>query len=262
MSNVTSMNYIFSNSKRVNNSLYTNINLAINLPVNEQLCDITYAFYSSASSFTQGQSGGVNFSFNGKGSAAYLFQEYGGYQNNTSYHPNTYVSNLNLPYVTNLSYAFNYNSYLTGISFLTTGPNLLNTSYMFSNCTRLVNVPAFDTSGVIDAKYMFQNCSSLIEAPALDFSGMSSSASCGSSNNPLYNIFYGCSNLEQVHFRNIRVSFDILQSTKFTREALLEIIGNLVDVGAERTLHMGDTNKAKLTAEDIALATAKGWSII
>lgn len=57
---------------------------------------------------------------------------------------------------------------------------------------------------------------------------------------------------------NIKTSLDISYSTNFAREALVEIIGNLIDVGSSRTLHMGSTNLSKLTEEDIAVATAKG----
>ena len=99
---------------------------------------------------------------------------------------------------------------------------------MFSQCTRLTSVPSFDTSNVEDMGYMFD----------------------------------GCSNLETIHMINIGDSLDIHSSTKFTREALLEIIGNLKTVTTTKRLTMGATNLAKLTEEDKAIATNKGWTLV
>ena len=60
---------------------------------------------------------------------------------------------------------------------------------------------------------------------------------------------------------NIGTYLNINSSTKFTREALLEIIGNLKTVTTTKRLTMGATNLAKLTEEDKAIATNKGWSL-
>ena len=59
----------------------------------------------------------------------------------------------------------------------------------------------------------------------------------------------------------MKVSFYIDASTKFTREALVEIIGNLAEVTSTQTLTMGSTNLAKLTDDDKAVATGKGWTL-
>lgn len=78
-----------------------------------------------------------------------------------------------------------------------------------------------------------------------------------------YYLFYGNTVLRAIHIKNINYNFRINVSTQFTREALIEIIGNLVDrTGTTaKTLTMGATNLAKLTAEDIAVATDKNWTI-
>ena len=60
---------------------------------------------------------------------------------------------------------------------------------------------------------------------------------------------------------NIGANLDIHYSAKFTREALLEIIGNLKTVTTTKRLTMGATNLAKLTEEDKAIATNKGWTL-
>ena len=61
---------------------------------------------------------------------------------------------------------------------------------------------------------------------------------------------------------NINANLKISHSTKFTRDALLEILGNLKpQTSASKTLTMGETNLAKLTDEDKAIATNKGWTL-
>ena len=48
---------------------------------------------------------------------------------------------------------------------------------------------------------------------------------------------------------------------KLSRESLLSIINNLEVVSGE-TLTLGSVNLAKLTDDDIAIATNKGWSVV
>ena len=73
-------------------------------------------------------------------------------------------------------------------------------------------------------------------------------------------IFKNCTSLEEIHMININTDLDISASTKFTREALVEIIGNLkAQTSGNKTLTMGATNLAKLTEADKKIATDKGW---
>ena len=78
-----------------------------------------------------------------------------------------------------------------------------------------------------------------------------------------YYFFKGNTALSKLHFTDIHGSLDISVSTQFTREALLEIIGNLRNMtgSTSLTLTLGATNLAKLTEEDIALATEKNWTV-
>lgn len=83
------------------------------------------------------------------------------------------------------------------------------------------------------------------------------------SKNGSFYFFKGNTALSKLHFTDIYGSLDISVSTQFTREALLEIIGNLRDMtgSTSLTLTLGETNLAKLTEEDIALATEKNWTV-
>ena len=99
---------------------------------------------------------------------------------------------------------------------------------------------------------MFYGCSSLTTVPQFDVSNVKDMGS----------MFSGSSSLEEIHMININANLNISASTKFTREALLEIIGNLkAQTSGTKTLTMGATNLAKLTEEDKAIATNKGWTL-
>ena len=109
---------------------------------------------------------------------------------------------------------------------------------------------------------MFRGCSSLVSIPLLD---------CGkvtSTYNILNPSYYG----DQVHltymggFKNIKVDFDIRKAPNLTVQSLMNVINNLYDfVGngesTTRTLKLGTTNLNKLTDEQKAVATNKGWSL-
>ena len=123
--------------------------------------------------------------------------------------------------------------------------------FMFQNCSSLTSVPLFDTSKVTYMGYMFYNCSSLTSVPSFDTSKVTY----------MGYMFQNCSSLETIHMINIDANLDISSSTLFTREALLEIIGNLKTVTTTKMLTMGETNLAKLTEEDKAIATNKGWTL-
>lgn len=127
----------------------------------------------------------------------------------------------------------------------------VNMSNMFDSCNKLKNVPLLDTRRVTNMNQMFEYCSNLVSIPAFDVSNVSTMA----------DMLYECSKLETIHMKNINTNLTIKSSTLFTREALLEIIGNLKTVTSTKTLTMGSTNLAKLTDEDKAIATNKGWTL-
>ena len=123
---------------------------------------------------------------------------------------------------------------------------------MFSGCSKLTNIPKFDTSNVTIMDYMFEDCRKLTIIPQFDIAKVTSAGG----------MFRSCYNLEAIHMININANLNISASTKFTREALLEIIGNLKpQTSGTKTLTMGSTNLAKLTDEDKAIATNKGWTL-
>ena len=124
-------------------------------------------------------------------------------------------------------------------------------SFMFQYCKKLKTIPKLDTSNVKNMSYMFNLCKDLTSVPNIDAFKVTN----------MYFMFYECNHLEEIHMINIGDDLDIHFSTLFTREALLEIIGNLKTVTRTKTLTMGATNLAKLTDEDKAIATNKGWTL-
>ena len=130
--------------------------------------------------------------------------------------------------------------------------NVTSMDSMFYNCSSLTTVPLFDTSNVTDMSYMFNYCYQLTTVPRFDTSNVTK----------MSYMLNSCVRLEEIHMININANLDISPSTKFTREALLEIIGNLkAQTSGSKKLTMGATNLAKLTDEDKAIATNKGWTL-
>ena len=177
------------------------------------------------------------------------FFEHGGKMTNTNY--------ADLSYPLHYSDTENVTKFIemfSGCPNLTTVP-LLDTSKattmyrMFHNCPNLTTIPAFDTSNVTNMGEMFFGCTILTTIPAFDTSKVTW----------MGDMFSGCTNLTAIHMTGITADLDISVSTKFTREALVEILNNLGT--SYRTLTMGSTNLAKLTEDDKAIATSKNWRL-
>jgi surface protein len=121
---------------------------------------------------------------------------------------------------------------------------------MFNGCTSLTSIPLLDTSKVTNMQNTFRY-TALTSIPALNASKVTG----------FYSTFENTTTIEEIHMTGMKVSFDIHYSTKFTREALLEIINNCATLTSAQTLTMGSTNLAKLTKEDQQMATNKGWTL-
>lgn len=205
------------------------------------------------------------------------------------------VPALNTSNVTNMGLMF------AGCESLTTVP-LLNTSNvtemggMFSGCHSLVEIPTLDTSKGKFLAAMFAGCSSLKQIPLLntksctDINGMFEGCTSletvpildASNVGDISKIFKDCPSLVMlgglknlgmdyssayyIHANKSEYTLDLSYSPLLTHDSLMNIINNLYDIKSKgvkpQTLQLGDTNKAKLTAEEIAIATDKGWNVI
>ena len=148
--------------------------------------------------------------------------------------------------------------------------NITNISNMFYQCVALTDIPQFDTSKVNTIEGMFRGAVNLETVPLLDCSSV---VHCT-------NAFYGCSGLKNVgglkdigkayltttSENYIEYMVDFSNSRELTHDSLMNIINNVYDIASAgvktQTLKLGSRNTPKLTAEEIAIATNKGWNVI
>ena len=131
--------------------------------------------------------------------------------------------------------------------------NVTNMKSMFDNCPHLTTIPSLDTSKVTNMNRMFYNCMKLPIIPSLDTSNVTD----------MGNMLSYCDSLTKISMTNICADLDIHWSTKMTREALLEVLGNLKDLtgSTSKKLTLGSTLLTKLTDEDKSIATNKNWTL-
>ena len=126
---------------------------------------------------------------------------------------------------------------------------------MFYNCNSLTTIPQFNTSSLYSANLMLAGCSKLISVPLLDFTKAEQ----------LRSMLLACSELVELGgFTNLSVNLDLSSSRKLTADSIMNVINEAKDLsgtGGTATLTLGSTNIAKLTEEQIAIATSKGWTI-
>lgn len=160
--------------------------------------------------------------------------------------------------VQDMSYMFNGCSNLINLSDI----GALNTNQvrymtsMFQDCGSITGlVLTFDTRNVVSFSDMFKGCSKL---ESLTFNGdyfNMSKASC-------YGIFDGCTSLKNVvgSITGIRVSID-LSSCPLTRISAMVFINGLDTITTSQIITFSQITYNTLSAEDIAIATNKGWTV-
>ena len=153
-------------------------------------------------------------------------------------------------------------------------------NYAFWNCINITDIKFPKNLNEI-RQYCFRECRSLtsINIPygvttlgnfAFMFCDSLKSAIIPSSVTYTNAIFYDCKALEFVTLGEGKETFncnglDLSASTLYSKETILSWIDALVDRKAlglyEYTLTIGATNLAKLTPEEIAVATLKNWNL-
>ena len=157
---------------------------------------------------------------------------------------------------------------------LTTSPQLdtsngTNFQYIFRTCKKLIEIPQLDTSNGTNLSYMFESCSSLTTVPQIDCVKATTIAGT----------FSGCSNLTNfggfkdigntlkttTSANNSNYTLSLTSCPLVTHDSLMNVINGVYDIAAKgfrvQSIKIGETNLAKLTAEEIAIATNKGWSV-
>jgi len=176
---------------------------------------------------------------------------------------------------------------------------LLDTSkvtYMmmcFTNCYSLKTIPQLNTSSVTNMTETFNNCNNLSEIPKLNISNVTNITRTFSACtklttvpelncekvNSLNNAFGACSSLTNLGgllnigqnyplnstADNYNLAIALVTSPNLTHDSLMNVINKVYDIAtkgvATQKIIIGSTNIAKLTAEEIAIATNKGWSV-
>ena len=143
-------------------------------------------------------------------------------------------------------------------------------SYRCHNQTSKVVFKDFDTSAVTNMSSMFGSCSNLT---TLDLSNFDTSAVTN-----MGDMFSNCRNLttiigthtlEEVQegtikaMKGMKVSLDLSSSPNLERASILALFYGLADLtgNTKQTISLHATAKARLTAEDIKIATDKNWDV-
>jgi len=148
-------------------------------------------------------------------------------------------------------------------------------SYMFSGCSALTEISQLDTSSVTTMYFMFQSCGKLTTLPALNADKVTNVWGVLVYTTELTN-FGGLINLGKGYTQKSsnygNYSLNLPSSSKLTHESLMNIINGLYDLNLTYDVANGGTlytqkvtlhpdALARLSPEEIAIATNKGWTV-
>ena len=195
-----------------------------------------------------------------------------------------YDSNIDTSNVISVSYLYNDCNSLVRVPMMNFS-NVKTMDHIFNYCYNLGSVPQFDTSNVTSFYSCFNYCSSLVTIPELNTSKATNVDSMFGSCNSLRSIplldfgnvttisnMFGWGDIKTLTdlggFKNLKINFTsgLNHLPNLTVQSLMNVINNLYDFRANgetttRTLQLGTTNLNKLTDEQKAVATNKGWSL-
>ena len=183
-------------------------------------------------------------------------------------------------YFSNTQNDYNYTSGKLILQYIKRVPplnisNRTRLSDMFAQWNNLLSIGEIDTSNVTSMGGMFRECENLVTIPALNAEKVTDIDGVLSFTNSLTN-FGGFINLgmaydtsKDANYGDYTLQLGLLYggsfSTNLTHESLMNIINNLYDIKTKgcnaQKLILGTTNINKLTSEEIAIATEKGWTV-
>lgn len=160
---------------------------------------------------------------------------------------------------------------LTEIPFFNTS-NVISMRQMLYSCIRLTSVPQFDLSRCQSVDNMLHNCSRLTSVPEFDLSSMRGTESNATrifgTTDYVIN-FGGLKNLGK-SYSGSAASYKDLQlqnQSKLTHESCMNVINKVYDMNLNSAntytpkIRFHATAYATLSADDIAIATNKGWAV-
>lgn len=158
-------------------------------------------------------------------------------------------------------------------------PSATSVNEMFDGCESLTLVRSISFPKASSWYAFFRNCYSLKDLHNVDCSGATSLNECfecyggrgtltslqaipATNVKTEDNVLAGQSRLVDFGgFTDIGISFDISDCTSLSHTSLLAVLEGLAVVSEPRTLTLGADNLAKLTAEELRVATEKGWTV-
>ena len=150
--------------------------------------------------------------------------------------------------------------------------SLMNT---WNGCQYLTNVPHFNTENVTNFNSTWAGCWSLLTIPPLNFKSATNISQCFNDCHSLTslpymnlasvtdatNAWYGCGNLTTLGgFGAISTDFSLSSSPNLTVDSIMNVINQAATVTG-KTMTLGIENLDKLTDEQKAVATNKGWTL-
>lgn len=184
------------------------------------------------------------------------------------------LSNFDTSSATNMSSMFrdciNLANLTLSAKFVTS--SVTDMSFMFTNIISMteIDLSNFDTSNVTNMNSMFHGCTRLevLDVSSFDMTNVTKVLYMFENANKLRSII-GSHTLEEVEsetvtaLRGLKVSLKI-DSSVLERASILALFKGLADLtgGTSQTITLHAMAKARLSAEDIKIATDKNWTVI
>lgn len=147
--------------------------------------------------------------------------------------------------------------------------NGTNFYQMFNACITLTTIPQLNTSNAKAFSSTFKSCGALKTVSQLDASKVTNVVSMFANCPSLTNLGgfkdLGKAYLTTAVANNSNYELAFNTTVLLTHDSLMNVINNLYDIATAgvqtQKLVLGADNLAKLTAEEIAIATEKGWTV-
>lgn len=185
------------------------------------------------------------------------------------------IPEINITNTSDFSYAFSDCEQLQNVPSNLKTDNATNMSRMFMGCRSLQEIPPLNTNKVTDFSWFLNGCSALLTVPQLsaekvkNISNITNSASILN----LGGFTYLGKAYTQKASNYSNYALRLTYSINLTHDSIMNVINNLYDLNLNeslsedgvcqyaQSLSIGETNLAKLTDEEKAIAISKGWTL-
>lgn len=145
---------------------------------------------------------------------------------------------------TTLAYALEFGNSSSN----STGYNTANSLY------KNIIIKCINTDNITSISYMFYGIS-----PKEFY--MDNASKLTNASNFIYNSSTNMSNLQKISLPGLSISLTLSNASNLSKEGLVSLFNDLAPVTSTKTLSIGPTNLNKLSAEEKAIATNKGWTL-